>query len=90
MAQGCITENKISTDSMPLQGHYKFHNVHDLVFVPEDAVVVVICSGVEPEVDPLLPAADPIGKHIGLQDVGLARRVSQELEVQLVVVWFGR
>ena len=51
-------------------------HVHDLIPVPQNAVVVEICSRVEPEVDPLLPAADAVGKHIGLQDVGLARCVA--------------
>ena len=46
--------------------------VHDLVLVPEDAVAVEISSGVEPEVDPLLPRSHAVGKHVRLQHVGLA------------------
>ena len=65
-------------------------NVHDLVPVPQNAVTVMLGSGIKPKVDPLLPAADTFGIYIGLQNVGLARRVAQELEVQLVVVGLRR
>lgn len=45
-----------------------------------------VLGRVEPEVDPLLPVALPSGEHIGLEDVGLATPVPQELKVDLVVL----
>lgn len=64
--------------------------LHDLVLVPQNAVVVEICTWVEPQVDSLLPATYAIGKHIGLQNVGLARRVAKKLEIKLVMGGLGR
>jgi hypothetical protein len=64
--------------------------VHDLIRVPQDAIAVEISTGVEPQVDPLLPASKATGEHIGLQDVGLAGCVAEELEVKLVVGGLGR
>jgi hypothetical protein len=64
------------------------HNGHsqDVLGVPLDSVGVVVGCGVEPEVELLLPAADAIGEDVGVQRVGLAGEVAEELQVDLVVV----
>jgi hypothetical protein len=59
--------------------------LHDVLGVPEDGVGVEIGGGVEPEAELLLPLALPLREHVGVQRVGLARHVAQELEVDLVV-----
>ena len=63
----------------------------DLVGVPDDGVVVEVGGGVEPEVEPHLPADDgavaaAAHVHVGLQRVRLPRHRPQQLHVDLVVV----
>jgi hypothetical protein len=62
----------------------EMESLHDLLGVPEDGVGVEVGGGVEPEGVPHLPPADAAAVHVGLDDVGLAGAVAQELEVQLV------
>jgi hypothetical protein len=59
--------------------------VHDHAGVPEDGVVVVAVGGVEPGAELHLAAADAVGEDVGVEGVGEAAGVAQELEVDLVV-----
>ena len=64
--------------------------LHDLFRVPENAIVVEVSRGVEPEVEPHLPANDPAVAaspdiHIGLQSVWLTGDRAQELDIHLVM-----
>ncbi len=52
---------------------------------PAKGVAVELCCGVEPQVDPLLPVPNSMGKHVRLQRVRLAAYISQKLEVQFVM-----
>ena len=60
--------------------------LHDVFGVPFDGVGVEVFGGVEPEVELLLAAADAIEVDVGVQRVGLAGGIAQELHVHLVVV----
>jgi hypothetical protein len=57
----------------------------DVVRVPEDGVGVEVRRGVEPQHELLLPLAPAVAEDVGVQEVRLAARVAQELEVHLVV-----
>jgi hypothetical protein len=61
-------------------------DVHELVRVPEDLVVVEVGCWIEPQVQALLPAAVAVDEDVGLEGDGLSVHVAQELEVHLVVV----
>lgn len=61
--------------------------LHNVLLIPKDRVSVEVGSGVEPKVDSLLPATYSIWEHIGLQNVGLSGHITQELEVNLIMVW---
>jgi hypothetical protein len=63
----------------------------DLVGVPDDGIVVEVGGGVEPEVEPHLPAMDgavATATHVdvGLQRVRLPRHRPQQFHVDLVMV----
>ncbi|RRT50595.1 hypothetical protein B296_00051656 [Ensete ventricosum] len=65
-------------------------DLHDLLRVPENGVVMEVSRGVEPEVEPHLPANDPAVSaspdvHIGLQSVWLTGDCAQELDIHLVM-----
>lgn len=57
------------------------------VLVPENAVVVVVFGGIEPEVDPLLSVALSLREYIGLENVRLTGHVAQKFEIQLTPVF---
>lgn len=57
---------------------------HDAIGVPEDGVGVEIGGGVEPEMELLLSVAFPLAEHVGVESVGVAAQIPQELEVYLV------
>ena len=59
--------------------------VHDVEWVPEDGVGVEVGGGVEPEHELLLALALAVAEDVGVQEVGLAAHVAQELKVHLVV-----
>ena len=60
-------------------------SLHDHAGVPEDGVVVEVRGGVEPGLELDLLGAHAVGEHVGVDGVGVARRVAEELEVDLVV-----
>jgi hypothetical protein len=53
-------------------------DVHELVRVPEDLVVVEVGCWIEPQVQALLPAAVAVDEDVGLEGDGLAVHVAQE------------
>jgi hypothetical protein len=60
-------------------------HAHDVEWVPEDGVGVELGGGVEPEHELLLALALAVAEDVGVQEVGLAAHVAQELEVHLVM-----
>lgn len=60
--------------------------IHNHASGPGDGVVVVAIGGVEPRLELHLLVADAIGIDVGVDGVGLAGLVAQELKVDLVVV----
>lgn len=64
----------------------RVEHLHDLVVVPEDGVGVELLGRVEPEEDPLLASAVPVGVNVRLQDDRLPGLVPEELEIEFVVV----
>jgi hypothetical protein len=68
-----------------IKGERSDSDVHDVERVPEDGVGVEVGSGVEPEHELLLALALAVAEDVGVQEVGLAAHVAQELEVHLVV-----
>ena len=40
--------------------------LHNLTLVPKDFIRMEVCSGIEPEKNPLLSAAFPVGEYVGL------------------------
>ena len=60
-------------------------NSHDAFVVHEEAVLVVVRGGVEPEVVALLVVPHPRSIPVGLQLHAVARVVAQELEVNLIM-----
>lgn len=65
-------------------------HLHNLALVPEDGVGVEIRRWIEPEVQSLLSVSNAIHIDVRLNQIGLSRRVSQELEIELVVIWTVR
>jgi len=61
-------------------------NLRDHALVPEDGVVVVVRGGIEPRPELHFLLADAVGEDVGVDGVGLAGLVAQELEVDLVVI----
>lgn len=60
-------------------------NLQDHLRVPDDGVGMEVCSGIKPELVPLLSATFPSGIQVSVQGVRLASGVPQELKVNLVV-----
>ena len=54
------------------------------MMVPEYGVSVIICSWVEPKVDPLLSITLSMCIHIRLDCVRLPAPIPQELKIQLI------
>ena len=46
-----------------------------------------ISCGVEPEMELLLSVALSLSEHIGVESVRLAGCISQELEIDFIMVW---
>lgn len=61
--------------------------LHDTMRTPCNRVIVEFLGGVEPETEPLFSVSDTIHINISLHQVRLATGVSQELEVEFIVVW---
>ena len=59
--------------------------VQDVPGSPDDGVGVEVGGGVEPEAELLLLAPGAVGEDVGVERVGLAGGVAQELQVDLVV-----
>jgi hypothetical protein len=60
-------------------------SLHDLGVIPNYAISVEVCRGVEPEVVSLLAPSYATREQIGLQNVRAAARVTQKLKVDLVM-----
>ena len=60
-------------------------NSHDVFVVHQEAVLVVVGRGVEPEVVALLVVPHARSIPVGLQVHAVARVIAQELEVNLIV-----
>lgn len=61
-------------------------NLHNHVFVPYDVVLVVGQAWIEPEVHAHFLIAGSIHIEVGLQDVGLAGSIAEELKVEFLVI----
>lgn len=59
--------------------------LHDLFRAPGDWIGVEIYSWVEPEIELLLPVPFPLSEHISMQDIWFPSKVSQELEIDLIM-----
>lgn len=55
--------------------------------LPYDGVSVEVSGGVEPEVELLLSVSFALGKHVCVENVGVAAHVSQEFKINLVMGW---
>jgi hypothetical protein len=53
--------------------------------VPDDGVSVESCRWIKPELELLFLVSFPLGIHIRVYSVWFPRRISQELEIDLVV-----
>lgn len=65
-------------------------DLHNLIGVPKDFVVVEVGGGVKPETEPLLSASLAIHVDVGLKSDGLPLFVSQELKIQFVMIICAR
>ncbi|KAG6544931.1 hypothetical protein Mapa_013623 [Marchantia paleacea] len=61
-------------------------HLHDLVVVPQDGVGVELLGRVEPQEDSLLTSSVSVGINVGLKNDGLPGLVTEELEIEFVVV----
>lgn len=53
--------------------------------IPENRVGVEVLRGIEPQIELLLPVALPLRVQVGVQNVRVAAKVPQELEVDLIM-----
>lgn len=61
--------------------------LHDALWIPYNGILVKIFCWVEPNVELLLSISFPLRVHISVDDIRLSTQVSQELEINLVMVW---
>jgi hypothetical protein len=64
-------------------------NIHSVVCVPQESVVVVVFSGIKPQPKPLLYSylGVSVGVNVCLDGIRLAWYCPQKLEVELVVLF---
>ena len=55
--------------------------------IPDDGVSVEVPRRVKPEIELLLSVSLPLGEYVSVQNIRVATKVSQELEVDLVMRW---
>ena len=55
--------------------------------IPDDGVSVEVPRGVKPEIELLLSVSLPLSEYVSVQNIRVATKVSQELEVDLVMRW---
>lgn len=61
--------------------------LHYVLGVPADGVSVEVSCGVKPEIELLLSVSLPLSEHIGMQNIRVTTKVSQELKVNLIMCW---
>lgn len=61
--------------------------LHNVLRFPDDGVSVEVSCGVKPEIELLLSIALALCEDVGVQNVRVAGKVSQELKVDLIMCW---
>ena len=58
-----------------------------MLLAPDDGVSVEVSCGIKPEIELLLSVSLPLSEHVSVQNIRVTTKVSQELEVDLVMCW---
>lgn len=61
--------------------------LHDASWIPNNGIGVEIFCRVKPEVELLLSISFILREHVCMDNIGISTQVSQELKINLVVVW---
>ena len=67
------------------RGEWQTFSLHDPLGIPYDRIGVEIFCWIKPEVELLLSVSLPLGKHIGMKNIRVSTKVSQELKINLIM-----
>ena len=61
------------------------YSLHDSLGIPYDRISMKIFCWIKPKVELLLSVSLPLGEHIGMKNIRVSTKVSQELKINLIM-----
>lgn len=74
-----------SENMVHLSEYMATYYLHNAMGVPHNGIVVEILCRIKPEMELLFFISYSLTEHIGMEGVGVSRRVSQKLYVDLIM-----